>query len=107
MITYIIHPAQYPRIDCGKTIHSTHSTLFLSVTGKPCACLWELTFNPGGMEIKRRMHTLMEKKIKGVRYKVHSSYVGETSFRTLYEKCLASRTLRLCGENCADGAAGD
>ena len=104
MVTYIIHPARYARIDYGKTIHSI---LPLMDVGKPCACLWGLTFNPCGMEIKRRMHTLMEKTIKGVRYKVHSSYVGEKSFREFYEKCLASRTLRLCGENCADGAAGD
>lgn len=60
-----------------------------------------------GGEDGRHLHRCMEHNIKGVRYRVYSSFSGDASFRELYEKCLASRLLRLHGECCAEDAAGD
>ncbi len=47
-----------------------------------------------------------ERDIKGVMYRVYSSYEGDADFRELYEKCLASRLLKLSGQGCAGDAAG-
>lgn len=47
-----------------------------------------------------------ERNIKGVMYRVYSSYEGSADFRELYEKCLASRVLKPGGEGCAGDAAG-
>lgn len=60
-----------------------------------------------GAEKDRRMHRCMERCIKGVRYRVYSSFSGDVSFRELYEKCLASRLLKLQERGCARDAAGD
>lgn len=103
----IFYTTQYSssRIDYGKTIHT--ALPLTSTAGN--ACLWELTVIPvPGMKIKKRMHSYMEKKIKGVRYKVYSAFGGGADFRELYENCLASRLLRLHGQDCcAKSAAGD
>lgn len=104
----IFYTPQYNNrlIDYGKTIHST---MPLMVTGAENICLWKQTLNliSGHAEIRIRMHSYMEKNIKGVRYKVYSAFEGDTSFRLLYEKCLASRLLKLHGQGCAKTAAGD
>lgn len=102
----IFYTPQYNRhLDYGKTIHTA---LPLPPTLEN-DCLWELTVIPiPGMKIKKRMHSYMEKNIKGVRYKVSSAFAGDAGFRELYEKCLASRLLRLHGQDCCAGsAAGD
>lgn len=92
------------RIDYGRTIRTT---LPVPSTGTGSACLWELIINPSGIKIRKRMHGYMEKKIKGVRYKVYSVFEGESDFRELYGKCLASRLLRIHGQGCSKIAAGD
>lgn len=102
----IYYTPQYDsrRTDYGRTIHTD---LPLLSTGFESACLWESTVNPTSMKIKKRMHGCMEKRIKGVRYKVYSVFEGEGDFRELYGKCLASRLLRLHGQGCSGIAAGD
>ncbi len=105
----IFYTTQYSsrRIDYGKTIHAT---IPLVAAGAEGICLWKQTLNPisGHTEIRIRMHSYMERKIKGVRYKVYSAFGGGADFRELYEKCLASRLLRLHGQDCcAKSAAGD
>lgn len=105
----IFYTTQYSsrRIDYGKTIHAT---VPLIVAGAEDICLWKQTLNliSGHAEIRIRMHGYMEKKIKGVRYKVYSAFTGDASFRQLYENCLASRLLRIHGQDCCAGsAAGD
>ena len=56
--------------------------------------------------------TYKETDIKDVRYRVYSSYEGDADFRELYEKCLASRLLKLNGraalgtQPVADGKGG-
>lgn len=45
-------------------------------------------------------------EIKGTMYRVYSSSEGDADFRELYEKCLASRLLKLGGQGCAGDAAG-
>lgn len=47
-----------------------------------------------------------EMEIKGTMYRVYSSSEGDADFRELYEKCLASRLLKLGGQGCAGDAAG-
>lgn len=47
-----------------------------------------------------------EMDIKGTMYRVYSSCEGDADFRELYEKCLASRLLKLDGQGCAGDAAG-
>lgn len=102
----IFYTPQYNnrRIDYGRTIHT-------ALPLPPTAgndCLWEMTVIPvPGRKIKKRMHSCMERKIKGVRYKVYSAFEGDACFRQLYEKCLASRLLKLHRQGCAKTAAGD
>ena len=55
----------------------------------------------------RELHGYTEKVIKGVRYRVHSSYDSDADFKELYEKCLATRILKLHEQGCAGNAAGD
>lgn len=108
MLTYMPHfnPARDCRIDIGKTIRPSMPPLSMCT---PDACMWESTIRPayGAIRIKKRMHSYMEKKIRGVRYKVYSFYVGDADFRELYEKCLARRILKARGEGCGGAAAGD
>lgn len=102
----IFYTMQYnsSRIDYDRTIHTARP---LPTTGEN-ACCWKLTVNPiSRMKIKKRMHSYMARKIKGVRYKVYSAFAGEAGFRELYEKCLASQILKLHGQDCAKSAAGD
>lgn len=102
MTTYspCFDPLQDFRIDWKKTIRITLPPLS---TGMESAFLWK----PGHIGQRTRMHSYMEKEIRGVRYKVYSVFEGEADFRQLYEKCLADRLLRLYGQGCAESAAGD
>lgn len=106
MITYSprFDPLQDFRIDWKKTIHITLPPLS---TGTESAFLWKQSLNTGHIDQRTRMHSYMEKEIRGVRYKVYSVFKGDADFRQLYEKCLADRLLRLYGQNCAESAAGD
>lgn len=106
MITYSprFDPLQDFRIDWKKTIHITLPPLS---TGTESAFLWKQSLNTGHIDQRTRMHSYMEKEIRGVRYKVYSVFEGDADFRQLYEKCLADRLLRLYGQNCAESAVGD
>lgn len=106
MITYSprFDPLQDFRIDWKKTIRITLPPLS---TGTESGFLWKQSLNTGNMDQRTRMHSYMEKKIRGVRYKVYSVFEGDADFRQLYEKCLADRLLRLYGQDCAESAAGD
>lgn len=48
-----------------------------------------------------------ERGIKDTMYRVYSSYEGDADFRELYEKCLASRLLKLDGQGCVGDTAGN
>lgn len=106
MITYSprFDPLQDFCIDWKKTIRIT---LPPPGTGTESGFLWKQSFNTGNMDQRTRMHSYMEKEIRGVKYKVYSVFEGDADFRQLYEKCLADRLLRLYGQDCAESAAGD